>query len=490
MPLSGTELRSQKLYQAGMGVNISSPGLNEATGKAADELGLPVVTTVSGTGAPLLITAILQAGDPGGHYRRILNEPPIQKIGEKIVEKYYRDPSSNKRFIYAPNPSDLIGNREARKKEVEELLVGSNYALVRRAKEGHNRPVAINLLTKIELTHLHELFGAQLAGVDIVVMGAGIPSQIPDVLDGNAAFRPTTYQVDVVNSSRKYVMKFDPAVDIPLGNSSKPVRPNFVLVTSFTSLAQRMHKQGKIDGVVMENYMAGGHNAPPRGPLQLNERGEPIYGKKDEPDFNELVKNGIPFWLAGGYADNLQGALELGALGIQAGTIFALAKESGMDSEIRRKIVELAFTGKLDVVNSAIASPTGFPIEIAQLDGTLSDPLKYDSRLRACTLGYLVELYEAKNGNIATRCPAEPIGAWLGKGGKLEDALNRICLCNGLLASAGFGIETKQGQEPPVVTLGKVTEFIQRIIEDPYQEYTAKEALQFIFKMGRFANAS
>lgn len=39
---------------------------------------------------------------------------------------------------------------------------------------------------------------------------------------------------------------------------------------------------------------------------------------------------GLPFWLAGSYAspEGLEKAYELGAVGIQAGSIFALSRES------------------------------------------------------------------------------------------------------------------------------------------------------------------
>ena len=38
---------------------------------------------------------------------------------------------------------------------------------------------------------------------------------------------------------------------------------------------------GRVDGFVVEGPTAGGHNAPPRGKLQLNDAGEPIYGERD-----------------------------------------------------------------------------------------------------------------------------------------------------------------------------------------------------------------
>lgn len=314
-------------------------------------------------------------------------------------------------------------------------------------------------------------------------MGAGIPSQIPETLDRNVDYLPTTYQVDIANADFKHRMDFDSAKETPLGITSPLNRPRFILVTSFTSLARRMYSRGQIDGVVMENYTAGGHNAAPRGKLQLNEQGEPIYGERDEPDFNELIKDNIPFWLAGGYAENLQGAIDIGAKGIQVGTIFALSKDSGLDPDLRRRLTHDGFTGELVVLNDPLASPTGFPIEIAQVPGTLSDPKVYEKRMRACTLGYLVELYVAKSGRVATRCPAEPIAAFLAHGGTLEDAIKRKCVCNGLLGSAGFGILTKQGKEPPIVTLGKDYKFLRRLVKSPDGEYSAEDALRFISRV-------
>jgi nitronate monooxygenase len=58
---------------------------------------------------------------------------------------------------------------------------------------------------------------------------------------------------------------------------------------------------GRVDGFVVEGPTAGGHNAPPRGKLQLNDLGEPVYGERDRVDLTKLRDLGLPFWLAGGY---------------------------------------------------------------------------------------------------------------------------------------------------------------------------------------------
>jgi len=63
-----------------------------------------------------------------------------------------------------------------------ELMVAANFAEVFLAKEGHQGLVGINLLEKVQLTTLPSLFGAMLADVDYVLMGAGIPRQSPACL--------------------------------------------------------------------------------------------------------------------------------------------------------------------------------------------------------------------------------------------------------------------------------------------------------------------
>ena len=71
---------------------------------------------------------------------------------------------------------------------------------------------------------------------------------------------------------------------------------------------------GRVDGLVIESPTAGGHNAPPRGKLQLNAAGEPVYGERDQVNLAELRELGVPFWLAGGYGspEKLRDALDAG----------------------------------------------------------------------------------------------------------------------------------------------------------------------------------
>ena len=65
------------------------------------------------------------------------------------------------------------------------------------AREGHNHPVGINYLEKVQLPHLPSIYGAMLAGVGYILMGAGVPLKIPGVLDRFANHEPATYLLQV-----------------------------------------------------------------------------------------------------------------------------------------------------------------------------------------------------------------------------------------------------------------------------------------------------
>jgi NAD(P)H-dependent flavin oxidoreductase YrpB (nitropropane dioxygenase family) len=81
------------------------------------------------------------------------------------------------------------------------------------AREGHKQPVGLNLLTKVQLPNLPTLYGAMLAGVSTVIMGAGIPREIPGALDALATHAPATLKFDVEGLARDAAewLTFDPA---------------------------------------------------------------------------------------------------------------------------------------------------------------------------------------------------------------------------------------------------------------------------------------
>jgi nitronate monooxygenase len=252
-----------------------------------------------------------------------------------------------------------------------------------------------------------------------------------------------------------------------------------------TMLARRIDPP--VDGLVVEAPTAGGHNAPPRGKLQLSEEGEPIYGDRDVPDLSAIRGLDLPFWLAGGYADpdRVREALELGAAGVQIGTAFAYCEESGFDAEVKRQVLELSRQAQARIFTDPLGSPTGFPFKVVQLEGTLSDSDVYERRTRVCELGYLRSAYRKDDGTIGWRCPAEPVDDYLRKGGAAEDTTSRKCLCSALMANVGLGQIQRQGvREPVLVTSGNDVADVARFLPPGADTYTAADVIRHLLPDG------
>ena len=234
---------------------------------------------------------------------------------------------------------------------------------------------------------------------------------------------------------------------------------------------------------MLETPVAGGHSAPPRGRLRLDDAGEPVYGPRDAIDLAQVAPHGLPFWLAGGYSTPRQvaAARSAGAAGVQAGTPFALCRESGLDAALKRRLLEAATAGTLTVRNSAHASPAGFPFKTAELAGTLTDPEVYAARPRLCDLGYLRTPYQRADGSVGYRCPAEPADQYARKGGLAQDAQDRRCLCNALLATIGLGQRRPGGwTEPPLVTLGQDLRCLPELLHRYGHTYSAADVVRYL----------
>jgi len=350
--------------------------------------------------------------------------------------------------------------------------------------------VGINLLEKIQLATLPSLYGAMLADVDYVLMGAGIPRAIPGVLDQFAAGEAAQLRIDVTGAQpgEEFYTQFDPAA---LWRQPPPVlaRPKFLAIVSSATLALTLAKKssGRVDGFIVEGDVAGGHNAPPRGPLQLSPGGEPVYGPRDVPDLAKIRELGLPFWLAGAYArpEKLREALTLGATGIQAGTVFAFCEESGIRPELKREAIRSSRAGHAKVFTDPAASPTGFPFKVMQLPGTLSEPAVYAGRERICDLGGLREVYRQDDGTIGYRCPAAPVDAYVRKGGRIEDTVGRKCLCNGLAATVGLGQSKHGTAEPPLITAGDEVADLARLVPAGAESYRAEDVIRYLRGWGR-----
>lgn len=434
------------VIQGGMGVGVSSWQLANAVSRAG-QLGV-----VSGTALEVVLSRRLQDGDPGGHARAALADLPLPGVAERILARYFR-PEGRQGAPYAPSPRPGIQYSKAR----DELSVAANFVEVWLAKHGHEGRVGINYLEKIQMGTPACAYGAMLAGVDYVIMGAGIPRHIPSLLTALSENRTGYVHVDVIGGDPQPV-GFDPTT---LGGDTidAPRRPYFLAIVSAHVLAAYLMRDDytRPDGFVVEGPVAGGHNAPPRGQLVLDADGQPVYGPRDEADPARMAALGLPFWLAGGYAEpeQVRAALDAGAAGVQIGTLFALSRDSGLLPSVRETLLERMRDGTLVVRTDAVASPTGFPFKVAQLEGSLTDPDVYAARPRLCDLGYLRLPYVRDNGALGYRCAAEPIDVYIRKGGAESDTRGCACLCNALTANIGLGQERRDGYtEDTLVTLG------------------------------------
>jgi NAD(P)H-dependent flavin oxidoreductase YrpB (nitropropane dioxygenase family) len=464
------------LIQGGMGVAVSSWPLARAV-SAAGQLGV-----VSGTALDVVLARRLQDGDAGGHVRAALAAFPVPPVAVRVLERYFRPGGREPGTPYAPVPRLRLGQD----RQLQELTMVANFAEVWLAKRGHQGLVGVNYLEKIQMAAPAAVYGAMLAGADVVLAGAGIPRQFPGLLRGLAGHEPVSLPVDVTGApdGRRHAVDLDPAA--LLGETLPPLRrPVFLAIVSSHVLAQYLARDPLIrpDGFVIEGPPAGGHNAPPRGRLTLDDQGEPRYGPRDDADLARLSAAGLPFWLAGSYGTpaRLREALAAGAAGVQAGTVFALCAESGLRPDLRKLLLRQAGEGTLRVRTDPVASPTGYPFKVAQLPRTLAEPERYSARPRLCDLGHLRVPYTRPGGAIGYRCPGEPVRTYVRKGGEEADTAGRACLCNALLAAVGLGQVRRTGYaEDPLVTLGSGLDGVREMLRRYPGGWTAAEAVAWM----------
>ena len=462
-----------RIIQGGMGVGVSGWRL----AKAVSQLGQ--IGVVSGTGLAVVLVRRLELGDSGGHVRRAMAHFPIAGMAQRVLDRHFIEGGKD---IAAPYGLSYMPQVNGGKLWTE-LTVLANFVEVFLAKEGHDGLVGVNYLEKMQIPTLPSLFGAMLAGGDYVLMGAGVPRFIPGALDQLAKGQPAELRLDVegAESGEQLSGNFDP-MEFCGGKVPALRRPKFLAIISSATLAVTLARKsnGHVDGFVIEGATAGGHNAPPRGPMQLSVRGEPVYGVRDEIDLEKIRELGLPFWLAGGFGspEKIAEAKALGASGVQVGTAFAFCDESEIRADIKRRVVDLGVQGGMDVFTDPAASPTGFPFKVVRLAGSLSEPAVYAGRARLCDIGYLRRPYRREDGTVGYRCAAEPVEQYVSKGGRREDTVGRICLCNALFATIGLGQSQKGGElEASLVTAGDDVVNIDRYVKPGAHSYTAAEVV-------------
>jgi NAD(P)H-dependent flavin oxidoreductase YrpB (nitropropane dioxygenase family) len=251
-------LEQIKLIQGGMGVYVSNWRLAKAVAAAR-----PGATagTVSGTALDVVYVRLLQLGDPGGHARRALaafDNAFGTGIGQTICERYFIDGGKAPDARFKSTPMQIIraqalavrGSSSAPAavplhlpEEVVELLITTGFAEVWLAKEGHQGNIFINFVNKIELPLMYVLYGAMLAGVDGVVVGAGNPDGLPARCSQLAHHAAVTKQLPVLyqEAGEAFTLTVDPQQLYNGAFTKNPLkRPAFLTLVALDGLVQAL----------------------------------------------------------------------------------------------------------------------------------------------------------------------------------------------------------------------------------------------------------
>lgn len=475
--MAGNTTQWPTVIQGGMGVGVSSWQLAQAVAKHG-QLGV-----ISGTAVAVTFARGMRDGDPDGTLHAALDAFPYPAIANRIRERFQAGYGNEQQDKYRGTPMPRIDGNAA----YLELTVVASFSEVWRAKQGHDGVVGVNLLEKIQIPTVPSLYGAILAGVDYVLMGAGIPIRIPAIIDALTGHEDARLPIKISGDTTEDTTyaTFSPRSFADGAPLPELTRPNFLAIVSSHTLAKHLagSSYGSPDGFIVEAPIAGGHNAPPRGKMALNDAGEPVYGPRDEVDLDQIAALGKPYWLAGGYGrpEQVKQAIAAGAAGVQVGTAFAFCDESGLDPTVKAQVIKAVINGEAHVRTDPLASPTGFPFKVVDLPGTIGEPQVGEARQRICDLGYLREPYRTPTGTIGYRCASEPVEDYVKKGGAIEDTVGRRCLCNGLVASNGLGQVRRDGSEElPLVTAGDDLIDITRFLADEATSYGAVDVLRVL----------
>lgn len=444
-----------RLIQAGMGVRISSARLANVTSR------LGALGVVSSVGLRHIVIEEIRSGDR--NLIEIAKTFPVQRYVEELLA--YAPGGEKHR---GPIPMDLPGPKGELPKRLSAICT---YVEVKRAKQGHNGKVGVNVMWKCSLTVLPAIYGAMLAGADALLCGAGVPMELPDIV------RRMREGVDLeylpLNGTSTHVRlaisedgtaDFLSRVKVP---KLIPILSNFAFPKRMVDIWQREYGGMRPDAFVLENHEAGGHNAPPRNKVS--------FGEQDDLEtyFEKVRDLGVPVYVAGDGCTREQFVnwVDRGAYGIQVGSRFALCRESGMRDDLRETVIARNAAKKTEVATSNRLSPTGYPFKHAHVPGTLSDQDVYESRKRICNKGYLLQSHFTPQEDGTQKetyiCPAMPEKQFAKLGGSACDLKDRVCLCNALFATAGFG----DPAEAALITLGRVGATVTQL-------YSAREILE------------
>ena len=222
-------------------------------------------------------------------------------------------------------------------------------------------------------------YGAMLAGVDYVLMGAGIPRDIPALLDRLAIHDAVRLPVDVAGDRRRVRRRARPARaarrrPAPAGAPGVPGDRVRARARGLPG-ARRAHPTGRVrhrGPARRRPQRAAARSADPRRPrpagLRAPRRRRPRQGRR-----TRVCRSGWP--APYGTPERLCRRTRGRARPVcRSARCSRCARSPGSRPTCARELLAELATGTLDVRTDAVASPTGFPFKVVQLPGTLSDP--------------------------------------------------------------------------------------------------------------------
>ena len=156
-----------------------------------------------------------------------------------------------------------------------------------------------------------------------------------------------------------------------------------------------------------------------------------------------------------------------------------------MQPDMKQELIQHAIAGAAAVFTDPLASPTGFPFKVAQLQGTSSACKQPTNSARASAiLATQGNLYLDPDGKIGYRCAAEPVANYEATGGHVEETnWSCKCLCNALLANIGYPQVRNQSSngltlEPALITVGDDLKTIVQFLEPGSTSYSAADVVR------------
>jgi len=429
------------LVVGGMGFNVLGPSqVNEISRLGA-------AGTLSAAGLRNLIVSAVQNGDE--KVIAMAKTFPFQKHIDELM-LFAPDGKWHKKAV----PMDQVGPKG---ESARMLTTISVYVAVKIAKEGHSGVVLLNIMWKLADIVLPTIYGAMLADIDGLVFGAGVAMEAPDIVNkiraGQFVYYDKLYStncqvsLEVHKGTAEFLAKFERPLLIP-------ILSNFAFCNLLLREWNARYGYGP-DFFILEDYRAGGHNAPPRNHIEHIEEKDGI-----NTYFEKVLGLGVPIIVAGGLehggtrADLLY-CQEKKAFGMQVGSRFALSKESNILQRLKDRIIRNNRRGRTRIITNYRSSPTGYPLKEIRLSGTLARKSVLNKRRRSCKYGQLRQGNE--KDTVKRSCPAMPSAMYrrLNPDKTLAqcraDCRGKVCLCEALLAAVGM----LRSAAPPLVTMGE-----------------------------------